>query len=627
MLQFLVGVLLLASIAYADGWSDESGSVFGASPAVRILALSDWNNDQHVDLVTTADNQVIHILLWDSSNGSFIQSTTFCPMANMEFTNAIPADFNRDGIMDVAVLTLSGDILVMDGRDLGSAGQKVGHITMWQGAGANAPILSALDIVGSCGLPDIAVVDGNGKLLVFENAGDSENRDGCNFIGGNFSFKDRAVIFNSNANPTSLVSFDLRGVCSSDFVFAVDDPDVNKTRTFYSLTSASSIQTGDVTVRMLFSVPLTVSAPTVMDADGDGSMDFVFFACNDDASNQSSWSTFRPCPGGFTHMLFILNDLGGTSPCDGEECCSGHLFQYNSVSSFGGGGGAVPWLDLGALGCGPSLLVSDLDQFPALVRFGDYDRDGNNDYLIASPLGPVLLSKPYAGSPAVGGLSCGLVDPSLPNSVSHVPFFFDLNEDGRLDILATSFNASTVLRPVAIRNNIDMGDKYFFTATTLNGVKSPVAPYPAWGAIQIGAVHRFQWQDIDTNTKFASGSQQSMTQCQSLLLPRVHFGLGRTYSYIQNYATGFRVQQGPSGGDSAHHQWTSYLIPNSQVVALPYPIGDPSSWEIKLFLSPSKYQTLLLIALGTALSVIGIPIVVLKYQEMQADKREMGKMV
>jgi integrin alpha FG-GAP repeat containing protein 1 len=260
------------------------------------------------------------------------------------------------------------------------------------------------------------------------------------------------------------------------------------------------------------------------------------------------------------------------------------------------------------------------------VRYSDYNHDGNNDLLIASSIGPLLLSKGYAGSPVQGGFACSVVDPSMQNKLV-IPFFFDLNEDGRLDIIATSFNASAPARPVAIRNMIDVGDNYFLTATTLNGVKSPFAGYPAWGAIQIGAVHRFQWQDIDTNTKYASGTQLSMTQCQALFLPRVHFGLGETYSYVQDYATGFRMLNGPSGSNSTSHQWTSYLIPNSQVVALPFPITDPDKWEIKLFISPSKYQTLLLISLGTALSVIGIPIFVLKYKEMQADKREMGKMI
>ncbi len=283
-------------------------------------------------------------------------------------------------------------------------------------------------------------------------------------------------------------------------------------------------------------------------------------------------------------------------------------------------------MNLSTLGCG-LFVVNDIDSYPALVRYGDYDRDGNNDFLIASSRGPLLLTKSYAGSPTLGGISCAMLSDGLSVTDSYVPFFYDLGEHGRLDVLATSFNASTVTRPVAIRNNVDFGDRYFFTAVTLNGVKSAVAPYPAWGTIQIGAVHRFQWQDIDTKDKFASGTQQSMTQCQSLMLPRVHFGLGRTFSYIQNYATGFRMYSGPSGDNSAHHQWSSYLIPNSQVVSLPFPITDPSSWEIKLFLSPSKYQTLLLIALGVALAVIGIPIVMLKWKEMQADKKEMGKMV
>ena len=614
-----VPCLLLLALVRADGdWSDDSDHIFGTTPAVRILALSDWNNDQHVDLVTVSpDNQFINILLWNTNNGSFVPSISFCPMSNMEFTNAIAADFNRDGITDLAVLTLSGDILITNGLSVTVPAQKVGHVSMWQGFGATAPILSALDIFGNCALPDIAIVDGNGKLLVFENEASSPFQDACNFIGGNFSFKD-AVTIVGKASPTSLVSFDVSGTCTSDFIFGVDDAEVNMTRTFYLLTSAAD-PNGDVETKPLFSVPLTTSAPTIMDADGDGSMDFVFLACNDTGGNSSSWSTFRPCPNGYTHLLFILNELGGSTPCQGDECCSGHQFQYQSIPSFRAEFG--PWLVLSTLGCGP-FAITDLDQYPALVRFGDYNRDGNNDLILASSIGPILLSKPYAGPPT-NGLFCSIFESSLPNKESFVPFFFDLDEDGRLDVLASSFNTTTVFRPLAIRNNVDMGDRYFFTATTLNGVKSPFAPYPAWGAIQIGAVHRFQWQDIDTNLKYASGTQQSMTQCQSLQLPRVHFGLGRTYSYIQDYATGFRTL----GGSLTKHQWTSFLIPNSQVVAVPYPLDDPSSWEIKLFLSPSKYQTLLLIALGTALTVIGVPIVFLKWKEMQSDKLEIGKMV
>eukprot|EP00388_Colpodella_angusta_P048709 GDKK01077093.1.p1 GENE.GDKK01077093.1~~GDKK01077093.1.p1 ORF type:complete len:269 (-),score=-3.04 GDKK01077093.1:70-855(-) len=253
----------------------------------------------------------------------------------------------------------------------------------------------------------------------------------------------------------------------------------------------------------------------------------------------------------------------------------------------------------------------DTAHYPAVIRLLDYNRDTLVDMVIATTWGPMVLTNND------GYLSCNALDSGSAVASSSfrnsIPFPFDLDEDGIVDIITFSLDLNGTIG--AYWNGYSNEENYFFTATMLNGVSA--ANYPSWGSIQIGAVHRFQWQDVDTHTRTGTVTQGSSNAAHMLLMPHAHFGLGRTFSPIQNYGTGVR-----NGGNDYFRDWTAYLMPNSQVVVLAHPIDDPSQWTIRLFLYSLQFKQIILIALPTALAIIGVPILVLKCREMQFDKAE-----
>ena len=63
------------------------------------------------------------------------------------------------------------------------------------------------------------------------------------------------------------------------------------------------------------------------------------------------------------------------------------------------------------------------------------------------------------------------------------------------------------------------------------------------------------------------------------------------------------------------------IIPNSRLVVLPYPYDEPDDWEIRLYLEP-RQQLNVLIALCSALALIGAVIVLLEIRERIQDGRE-----
>ena len=244
------------------------------------------------------------------------------------------------------------------------------------------------------------------------------------------------------------------------------------------------------------------------------------------------------------------------------------------------------------------------------LRVLDFGNSGYNSILVNSNKGPRLMaiSEGYAITIASMGFT------STDNS-ANVPFFYDVMDDGVLDIMITSYDGTGI---TALWNNLDTSDHYFFTATTLNGV----AEKPTlWGGVQVGAVHRFQWQNIEQHLKTTSGTQLASAQYLALNLPRMHFGLSKTFGYIQNYATGMLID---NGNEKSYHSWTSYMVPNSQVMCPAHPITDSSEWSIKLFFAGSRYVVLICISLATALVLVGIPIVVLRFREYKADNKEKG---
>ncbi|KTF82369.1 hypothetical protein cypCar_00022782, partial [Cyprinus carpio] len=76
-----------------------------------------------------------------------------------------------------------------------------------------------------------------------------------------------------------------------------------------------------------------------------------------------------------------------------------------------------------------------------------------------------------------------------------------------------------------------------------------------------------------------------------------------------------------SDSDVRKQEWTA-IIPNSQLIVIPYPQNDPRSWSAKLYLTPSNIVLLTAIALIGVCVFILVIIGILHWQEKKADDRE-----
>ncbi|KAK5874504.1 hypothetical protein PBY51_019443 [Eleginops maclovinus] len=68
-------------------------------------------------------------------------------------------------------------------------------------------------------------------------------------------------------------------------------------------------------------------------------------------------------------------------------------------------------------------------------------------------------------------------------------------------------------------------------------------------------------------------------------------------------------------------EWTA-IIPNSQLIVIPFPQNQPSSWSAKLYLTPSNSVLLTAIALIGVCVFILVIIGILHWKEKKADDRE-----
>ena len=106
--------------------------------------------------------------------------------------------------------------------------------------------------------------------------------------------------------------------------------------------------------------------------------------------------------------------------------------------------------------------------------------------------------------------------------------------------------------------------------------------------------------------------QLPQTSYFALGTPYSYFGLGRTNNYVENLFIGSTRRQ------PEHYINVEGLIPNSQVVIDPYqPAGrlDPGSWSRELYLHPGDWIPWVTVALGAAIILLGIVVLVLHLNE------------
>lgn len=269
---------------------------------------------------------------------------------------------------------------------------------------------------------------------------------------------------------------------------------------------------------------------------------------------------------------------------------------------------------------------------PLALHLGDYNLDGFPDALVilrnssSSAQQAFLLENvpcTNASCLGVGRMFRVQWDQSDMGSIrkAAVATFYDIYEDGILDMLVLSqVEGKADLIIHAFKNNFE-ADAYFVKVIVLSGLCSSDCPLKVtpYGVNQPGPYVMYTTVDSNGNLKNASAGQLSQSAHLSLQLPYTVLGLGRSANFLDHLYVG--IPRPPGEQAIRKQEWTA-IIPNSQLIVIPYPHDQPSSWSAKLYLTPSNIVLLTAIALIGVCVFILIIIGILHWKEKKADDRE-----
>jgi len=212
---------------------------------------------------------------------------------------------------------------------------------------------------------------------------------------------------------------------------------------------------------------------------------------------------------------------------------------------------------------------------------------------------------------------------TIPNP--YAAAFFDFDEDGTSDVFVLTEEGpkdNITTKIYGIFNNINY-DAYFFKTLGTNGIctqwcSGNVIPNPKpFGVNQYGTTVKYTFADLNGKTHAVAVPQLSQSAHLALQTPYNLNGLGRPSNYITYFYMGVPIKS----SKPYFYTWTG-LIPNSQIVAIPYPPEDPENWRPELYLSPSGKTLWIFIAVIVGLLGMGGLVGFFTYREKKQDEKE-----
>ncbi|XP_065064485.1 T-cell immunomodulatory protein-like [Rhopilema esculentum] len=271
---------------------------------------------------------------------------------------------------------------------------------------------------------------------------------------------------------------------------------------------------------------------------------------------------------------------------------------------------------------------TDLLNFPPVLRLGDFTMDGYPDAVaVFEGKGSKRMAFLLENVPCSNGdTSCfgsrALAFKTKIDDDAAMISFFDVYENGILDFLVVVKKEDQEGYAVKAYRNDFNTDTTFLKITVLSGrcyktciCKKIETPY---GANLVGAAVSYKTVSPEGKIQICSATQLSQSAHFALQLPYTLFGLGRSPNFVDKVQVGIPQSDGKV---NRVHSWMS-LIPNSQVIVIPFPPDKPYEWMTKLLVTPSK---LLLqtggVLIGTCVFVAGL-ILMLYIKEKREDEKE-----
>ncbi|XP_072574334.1 T-cell immunomodulatory protein [Paramormyrops kingsleyae] len=557
---------------------DVTSDLFGSEFHGTVAAFGDFNSDKQTDIFIIREHSEVIIFLAD------LKIPYFKPKVNLSkelfpdviISSVVPGDYDGDSQMDVLLTTYP------KGKNTEET-----KVTIYWGNNQTLDKNGKIDL-NITFLDEPLVMDFNGDMIpdVFGTNTDHSPR-AC-------YFKQKKVVCEAALEPTismytphSNAFIDLNKDFTADLFLTVEDG-------FQTWIN----QNGNFTKSWKTSLPdgvKVIGQSAFVDFDGDGSQDHLLPVCHDAECKKSAIYLSKP---GDHQWLPILTD-----------------FQRRDTL----------W------GFVPPQSKREL-RFPITLHLGDYNLDGFPDALavLRNTSGSLRTQQAFllenvpcdnASCRAAGRAFRIHSDLGAVGGAAAVATFFDIYEDGILDMIVLSREEDKgELTISALKNNFE-ADAYFVKVIVLSGLCSNNCPdnVKPFGVNQPGPYVMYTSVDSNGRPKNASAGQLSQSAHLSLQLPYAVLGLGRSANFLDHLYVG--IPRPPETKEIRQQEWTA-IIPNSQLIVIPYPHDVPRSWSAKLYLTPSNIVLLTAIALIGVCVFILIIIGILHWQEKKADDRE-----
>ncbi|XP_031562004.1 T-cell immunomodulatory protein-like [Actinia tenebrosa] len=600
-LYTLIFSLLLLPEYYCS-FNDVTTKVGISSINGLLAAFGDFNGDKSTDLfVISNQGKNLDVLLWNEGSQKFDGLKALVAFPSSVIVNVGPGDFNGDGCMDVLITTETGK---PDARNI----QPKRVYVFWGSLNEISKIEKSFQIPEE--LKDQPVIlDVNGDLIPdilgtiynLKNAS-LEVRTYWISVGKNKTFERQTQKANSKVTEQNQELSPLTIPHSNGFLDLTGDMTADLFVTSKSEDYKFEIWENKEGI-------LTYSPDSIGLPDGVSARSHVI--------GQSSFADFDR-DGKIDHLLPV---------CSLPNCQDSQIYIYiNNKWSRVLTNNQDTWQFI------PPSGNESIANTPLMtIRTGDYNMDGYPDGLIILDIitpkrirsAPVLLENvpcSNSGHHCVNGRTFSVQWKSLMSlEGAVVATFFDLYENGITDFIIVTQTTPDSFRLHAVRNNLYV-DASFVKVAVLSGVtltscKGDKLPY---GVNQAGPYVSYTMTDNDGKVKTGAAAQLSQSGYFALQCPYIVFGLGRTPNFVDKLTIGMpRAKK----GTVRSHSWPS-IIPNSQMIIIPYPPDQPNKWKSKLLVTPSKLVLLTGLCMLGLCALLALVIMVLHLLEKRADQKE-----
>lgn len=576
--RVIAAVLAAVFLDRASCFRDITADVFGSAQPSVLGAFGDFNSDKLTDLfLASSDSHKVEIWIATGAKPSFEKSDVQCSVPGV-ITSIMPGDFDGDSIMDVLVASKESggktnvDIRIFWGRlRMGVDCANSTQITAgWQ------PLLFDYN--------NDRVVD-----ILSAKTGDANVRTVWTFGPSRIPAPVALVVGSSPlSKPHSNSYVDLNDDMAADLMLTTQ----SSMEIWYWAGNGSFVgphkreypQDAAVKGQSLF-----------VDVDADGDMEHVMPVCLGSSDCKHS-------------AVMVLNGSQWVPWYESFQDAANHTWRFHYEDGE------------------PDVAI------PVALRAADVDMDGYPDFvaiLDGKPPGQkktvtratLFLNVRCAGCPFGRNLVPYWNYGALANfDAAKLAAFFDIDEDGHMDILLTNGTEQNGFHTHALRNQFS-DDACFIKVLAVSGLCYTDCPqgHLAYGTNQPGPLVRYRIITSSGYPQESCSSQLYQSAHYALQLPYLVFGLGQSPNFVDVLTVALASNESVKH-PSVHHQWTQ-IIPNSQMVIIPYPPDEPSRWVNKLFVTPGRQVVLTCIALvGTCVFIVLI-IGALHWLEKREDRR------